>query len=437
MRIRIIGAGFTGLTTAYFANQMGFDVEVLEAKPRVGGLISTKETPYGLVETAANGLLNSELVEQLFKDLELQLLPMSKSSRARYIFTKGKTSRWPLSPFESMGFFARLAKVSATFKKSWKPRRTETIHHWGLRTIGLAATEKLLIPALQGIYAGQPQELSATLILGRFFNPQIKSYRGKNRGTVSAAAGMGQLVESLEHYLIQRGVRIRKNQTIDSETLTLRNSGVTTVIATSVDAAADLLSHTSVGPLLKQVDLLPIVTVTTWFDLRAKYKKGFGCLFPRQQNVRALGVLFNDQIFDGRSQYYSETWIYGGATDRSFIEFSEAEILRQVKQDHGLLHGEQVEPLDSVITRWPKAIPHYSVQLENLLRNSFNYGFGIQPVVGNIYLNGNYLGSLGLSKILERSKELVAHIANDRVRKQPLFPDQMHSPTPAAFVDLM
>ena len=39
--------------------------------------------------------------------------------------------------------------------------------------------------------------------------------------------------------------------------------------------------------------------------------RGFGVLFPEAAGIRALGVLFNTDIFEGRGRLRSETWIVG------------------------------------------------------------------------------------------------------------------------------
>jgi oxygen-dependent protoporphyrinogen oxidase len=410
MKIKVIGSGFSGLTTAYFANLAGFDVEVIESSARAGGLLSTESTPFGLVESAANGLLNSSLVEQLFLDVGATICPMKKTSKARYIFKDGVAKRWPLSFGESSSFIFRWLAASPGLKKRWRPKPSESIRDWGYRTIGPAAAENLLFPALQGIYAGNPLELSATLILARHFNSGQKKFPplSKVRGTVCAPGGMGQLMTLLETYLQSRGVGFKKN--LEIKRLSDVDGAGATIISTSVASACDILQGTEAEGVLRQIDVLPVVSITSWYSLGSSQIKGFGCLFPRSQNVRALGVLFNDQIFEGRSQYLSETWIYGGATDRSFIDFSDSEMVWQLAQDRALLYGQKDKPIDQRITRWPKAIPHYSLQLENLLKNQFQNPVDFKPVIGNVYLHGNYLGSLGLSKILERSKFLVDSI---------------------------
>src|SRR3990167_1462452 len=111
-RVHIIGGGFSGLSVAYFLSRVGIPVEVFEKSERVGGLISTRVLDWGMVETAANGLLNSPTVEELFADLGLQKAERPAVGQARFIY-RGKARRWPLSILETFQFFCRLVKMTS------------------------------------------------------------------------------------------------------------------------------------------------------------------------------------------------------------------------------------------------------------------------------------------------------------------------------------
>ncbi|MCB0412332.1 MAG: NAD(P)/FAD-dependent oxidoreductase, partial [Bdellovibrionales bacterium] len=73
-KIRIVGAGFSGLTLAYFLRKKGIEVEIFEKENQPGGLLHTHRLPEGLVETAANGLLSCELLSTMCEDLGVRLL---------------------------------------------------------------------------------------------------------------------------------------------------------------------------------------------------------------------------------------------------------------------------------------------------------------------------------------------------------------------------
>ena len=84
----VIGGGFSGLTSAYYLQKAGYHVEIFEKTQRTGGLINTLHLPEGMVETAANGIINSVEFEALARDIGLPLMAASRESHKRYIFRK-------------------------------------------------------------------------------------------------------------------------------------------------------------------------------------------------------------------------------------------------------------------------------------------------------------------------------------------------------------
>src|SRR5216684_2491834 len=152
--IKVVGAGFSGLVTAYYLVKDRFKVQICEQSSRAGGLIRTMRTPHGLVETAANGLLNSARLEALCTNIGVPLLPTRRDGRKRVIF-RGRPKQIPLNVSDVFNLGVRLA-ASAT---SLRPRKFETIAEWGRRALGKGATNYLLVPMLGGIYAGDPERL--------------------------------------------------------------------------------------------------------------------------------------------------------------------------------------------------------------------------------------------------------------------------------------
>ena len=54
-----------------------------------------------------------------------------------------------------------------------------------------------------------------------------------------------------------------------------------------------------------------LLSVTAFYAPHPGDTRGLGILFPRAAGVRALGVLFNSDMFAGRGDTRSETWIHG------------------------------------------------------------------------------------------------------------------------------
>src|SRR5262249_42842267 len=134
----------------------------IEKSNRAGGLIETIQTEHGLVEKAANGILSSAKLESMAAEVGVPLITTRREGRKRFIF-RGKPRQLPLQLFETLSVGARVAMHAA----SLKPRSFESIDELGRRVAGYAATDYLLTPALGGIYAGDPKQLSASLIFGK------------------------------------------------------------------------------------------------------------------------------------------------------------------------------------------------------------------------------------------------------------------------------
>lgn len=402
--ITIIGAGISGLTTAYFLVKAGVPVRVLEKQSRVGGLLGTQQTQHGLVETAANGLINTARLEALCADIGVTLLSLQPQSRSRY-FWRDHPRRWPLTLGESVRMTAGLVRHLG----HWRPAAGETLDAWGTRLLGAAAVQHALTPAMGGIYASDADQLSASLIFNRKglglepanSNGNAKPAKPARRGTVSPRGGMQELMDGLSNYLRQQGVSIELNRGAQLE------RDAPTVICTSALHAAELLSNHApeVSQALRQVELLPIVTATCFYEHSPRQPQGFGCLFPRHGKIRALGVLFNDCLFEGRSALRSENWILGGASDREVVHLNDAELETTLRRNHALLVGAEEPLLSYHVTRWPQALPHYTLALERVLTT-------LPPLPKHLALVGNYLGQIGLAKIIERAYRVASQIAD-------------------------
>ncbi len=399
-KVTIYGAGFSGLTSAYYFLKSGYAIEVVESLERAGGLIETTKTQWGLAESAANGLIVSDKVLEVFKDIGLEFLKPSAHSKKRYIFRDGP-GRWPMGLFET-------AKLAFHFLKckNRKPHLGESIHVWGNRVLGAMPTKYLLEPALQGIYAGDPQRLSASLILSRFFNKKAGKKSGKF--VIAPKEGMGALTHSLKNYLEKNGVKFRFQENC---TEVVKNDHLQILCVPAYVARQMLSGHGSgISGVLSEIEYVPLVSATLFYPKYTTPLEGFGCLFPRDQKIRALGVLFNDQIFERESDFHSETWIMGGVGDPQVISYSDNEVIDAIDKDRAQLSFGKVKSSGYKMTRWPLAIPHYTLDLEKILNSNFQKNINDD----GIYLFGNYLGSLGLSQIIEAASNFTLLVQNGK-----------------------
>ena len=390
--VTVVGGGFSGLATAYYLSSAGIPVEIVEKTDRLGGLIATLQTPHGSVETAAIGMRHSARVDAMCRDLGLRMISSSRSfSRARYIYRQRPT-RWPLRPGESLALLARFATATARGARS--PRPLETVEQWGARVLGRRATRWLVGPTLQGMYAGDPAGLSASLVFGTGEQPT----EPVRKGAVAPACGMQQLIDALECRLRTREVTIRLN------TGARLDGSTPAVICTAACDAAEILRDVApaASQALSTIDMLPLVRITAFYP-DEESPSGRGILFPRGGDIRALGVLFNTNIFPHRTGQYSESWIYGGAADRAVVHLPEEDLGAVMDRDREVLCGRGVRPAARFIHRWREALPYYDLQLESVRARSFD-------LPKSVFLAGNYVRGIGVSMLLEQAAAVATRV---------------------------
>ncbi|HEX3143490.1 MAG TPA: FAD-dependent oxidoreductase [Pyrinomonadaceae bacterium] len=401
--ITVVGAGFSGLTTAYFLTKQRFKVRIVENSDRPGGLIHTIRTEHGLVETAANGLLASARLEAMCADIGVPLVMTRREGRRRFIY-RGKPKQVPLTLGDMLSLSGRVALNLTKFS----PRPFESIGDWSRRVLGQGATDYLLTPALGGIYAGDPDRLSASLIFGKAKLPDhlntTKPAKGRLHGTVAPPNGMQQLIDGLVDYLQRNGAEFALKHEDEPD------ANRQTILCLSANAASKYLEDLApdLAQALSRIEMLSLATVTCFYSQDAAKLQGFGCLFPRSEGFRARGALFNDFIFEGRGPAHAETWIFGGALDPDVVTLSDDELARTIAAERERFYGRRDQLLELRVTRWRNVLPHYSIELERILTM-------LPPPPKNIALVGNYLGRIGLAKILERA----AFAAEQMVRTPP------------------
>jgi oxygen-dependent protoporphyrinogen oxidase len=395
--ITVVGAGFSGLTLAYHLRKRGLSVQMFEKQERAGGMIGTSHSGPDLAESAANAILADIEIERLFEDLNVPFAEQKPERKKRYIFWE-KPSRWPLTVLTSAKLLWLMGQVRLSSPEVM-PNAGETIHDWARRVVNAEFEERLLSPALQGVFAGDPKLLSATLTLSALFGGRAPA--GKLKGSVAPEKGMNQLIQALKNRLAAEGVPMHFSADFDLKDF----AGRPVVLATPAWTAAELTQETrpELSEQLRHCESLPLVSATAVFEKSASDLQGFGCLFPPPQGFQASGAVFNDCIFEGRSNRRSETWIFGGALNLAAVKWSDDEIRAHILKDRArLMPGAKQEPFELKISRWPRAIPHYTVQWEKFLQTL--------KAERPLYLHGNYLGVIGLSRIHRRSIQLAEQL---------------------------
>lgn len=387
MKVLVVGAGFAGLTVAHYLEKAGAEVEIWEKEDRSGGILKSRRQAGVLIEASANGLINSKKLEELCYQIDLPILPAKKLSRKRYIYLGGRYRRWPLTTLESFRFLWGYLTLKP-------PQGEESLADWAKKSFGESALHKLIEPVCFGVFAAPATNLKASLVYKYFFGRKVEQPVHTPRGLVSFPEGLGQLILALENSLQKRKVNIFKSKAATAEVF--NGSYKNIVLATNSLTAAGLLQNVSAEAkqVLQSVSYQKTWTVSLVFAERPGFS-GFGVLFPASEGFHSLGVLFPQDIFDNRGLSWQETWILTSEKD-----LSESEVTTRVLEDRGRLFS-KLEPKSVFVHFWPEGIPLYDHSIEAVQRLALPKG---------VHLHGNYLGDIGLGKILERSSELAQKI---------------------------
>ncbi len=447
-RIAVIGAGISGLTTAYHLRHRGFTVQVFEANDQVGGPIATRSIDGYRIETGPHTLLvRHAAVERLIQDLGLgdEVTVANEEAKKRFVVRHGKPIALPMSPAdfattELLSPAARLRLLAEPFMPANRPPDDidETLASFIARRLGEEALAYLLDPFVGGIFAGNPYQLSAhhsfptlvafekehgSIALGALKERLLgtSSDERVQRRLISFQDGMAALVKSLAAQMeddLHLSSTVREVRQLDEDWELIfdwedsrrseRFDALVVTVPTHRLRSIDWSQTTLSSSLLREVATLPYApctVVSTGFDKTQLDHPldGFGALVPAVENRHILGSLFVSTMFDGRAPQgkVNLTTFVGGARQPQLARRSDADILQLVRQDLGRLLGLRGEPEMTHITRWDKAIPQYEVGHQYYL-DRFE---ALESATNGLFFAGNFKDGIGVPDLIVESEE--------------------------------
>lgn len=397
--VTVVGGGIAGLLISYMLDREGYIVTLIEASQRLGGLIQTAQTPFGIAESAAHSLLVTEDVGRFFSELGVELVEVQPDSKARYILRNGRFRKIPLGFFEVMGVLFRVIFVRSSGDSL-------NLKEWAEKHLGLPALKYLITPFLRGVYGARPEEISVeaafprlqlsqgSTLFGSFFKKKKKS----PSVMMSPRFGMESLVRALEIHLRKSlGDRL----ILGREMKTLPEGNL--VLCVPAGVAEDLLRSVDLklAAALSRVSYTPLVCATVFFKKEQvkNVPSGVGVLFPEGEEVYSLGILFNSSAFPNRatSHLISCTVMLGGSSSPSAVNETDETLRSWIEKDLQLLFGFEGHLEGCVIRKWKEAVPKYSRELLKVW-NVAQQGWCAQP--GHV-LFGNYTGQVSLRGMIE------------------------------------
>lgn len=396
-RIAVVGAGLSGLATAYFLGKELPDAEitVFEEESSAGGKILSERKAEFPHEMGPNGFLSSRReIFELCQELGLEVLFANEDAAKRYLWMDGALKRIPEGPVSMMtwGELSLKTKLSLFGDVFKKPRseEDESLYDFVSQQFTEEFAMKIADPFVAGVFAADPKKLSMRSAFPAVFEAQrshgsvIKgmkaAYKEKvEKGLAPAKRKRGRLC-SLKGGMRSLPAELSKRVNLKSDTqvTTLnvedekpilcfdgqQHDFDAVIFATPADRTSEMMTAAMPGVAenLVHVPYTPVGVAVCGFSKTLDIPRGFGFLVPSNQESRVLGVLFSSQIFpENHAEGTTLRVMFGGAREPGLLDLSEEElkeiIAKELKEKLGV---DDAMDFFRVIP-WKRAIPMYEL----------------------------------------------------------------------------
>lgn len=441
--IAIIGAGLTGLTTAFYLKKHGFDVTIYEKENRCGGVINTHHEHGFVYESGPNtGVLGNPEIAELFEDLKINdLLEIADNKAKKRMIWKGK--KWnalPSGPISAITtpLFTFSDKINVLLepfrKKGDNPH--ESLSDMVTRRLGKSFLNYAIDPFIGGIYAGDPAKLIPKYALPKLYQleqnygsfikgaiakkKEIKTDRDKKatKDVFSVKGGLGNLVKELVMAIGLENIFINTNSIkIEKEDNSyIVNDDVYDYLITTCPAIAlpDLLAFAD----KKEIETLTNVNYAPTAQVIMGYSKwdgddvmAFGGLVPSIEKRNVLGILYTSSFFKNRAPkggVLLSTFL-GGTRNKQLLDLSEEEIIDIAQKEIDLmLHPKNNKPTFTRVFKHTYAIPQYELSS----KERFEMISKMEEKYQGLIIGGNIANGIGMADRVKQAKGISDRIKN-------------------------
>lgn len=448
-KIVVLGAGISGLTTAYLLYKKGADVVVLEKKKEAGGSMESVRENGCLFDRGPNSALETTpLIAQLVEELNLkdQLLYASKEANKRYILRNNNLYPLPMSPlaFIKTKLFstgAKLRLLAEPFIGRSEDGYYQSIAEFVERRLGREFLDYAINPFVAGVYAGNPEELSVKSAFPKLYALEEK-YGGLIIGTIKSAKerkkraeqskqsakmfsfkdGMQALPNAIAGVLgdrVRYGCEVKeilKNESGynvvfehngDEEIIGCQSviSAVPAYRAAEIFSKwdADLVKH------LNDIYYPPVLVLYMIYNKKdiGHQLDGFGFLIPAKEKKSFLGALWSSIIFSGRTDddKAAFTLFVGGSRDANLLKTEKERVIKTVRKEFEELMTIKAQPVFISSRYWDKAIPQYNI---GYIEHE-KYFEQFEQEHPGIILSGNYRGGISVGDCIKNAEKCTMH----------------------------
>ncbi|MBR4214860.1 MAG: protoporphyrinogen oxidase [Bacteroidales bacterium] len=451
----IIGAGITGLTTAFYLNQNDQNFLVIDNRNYPGGVIHTEKSGSFVYETGPNtGVLGSLEAVKLFEQLHGQqaltnayaLEKASTAAKKRFIVKGGKPNIMPMSIGKGIStklftFKDKLRLLGEPFRKRGTDPN-ETLAQFVVRRMGQSFLDYAINPFISGVYAGDPGMLVTKYAFPKLYNleqnygsliggsikigkvkkkekEQNPDLKKVTRETFSADDGLSNLAYGIynkigeERFILSAQKAVVAKTDDGFEVSFVKDGERSTIKCRLVVNTAGAYAFADLFPFVDDEDkkVISALKYSSVVECALGFEKwqgtpldGFGCLVPQKENRKILGVLYMSTLFKNRAPKDGALLavFMGGMRHLDYLDLSDTEIKKIVAEELSQIFKiKEFEPEMFKIMRHHNAIPQYQADTEQRI----NAIEKIEKQFPGLIIGGNMIGGIGMS---DRIKQGVA-----------------------------
>ena len=450
--IAIIGAGLTGLTTAFWLTRAGKKIHIIERQDRAGGQIRTFQENGFVYESGPNtGVVSYPEVAELFAALspDCTLETAREESKKRWIWKGNKFHALPSGLVSAVT--TPLFTLYDKFRILGEPFRAkgtnpdESVAELAARRLGKSFVDYAVDPFLSGVYAGNPHTLVTRHALPKLYNLEQdygsfikgsiakaklpKSERDKlaTKKVFSAVGGLERLAEALVKAIGKEQITLSASEvkiqpqgkqwlisyrTPEGEQSLIANKVVTTCGAYALPDLLPFIPKEDIGQI-SNLHYAPIIQASVGFhNTRGLQFGAFGGLVPSKEKKDVLGILFPSACFVGRSPEEGALFSFfiGGVRHADMLDWSDEKLKDMIlKNIHSMLKFPADAQPDLIkIHRHQKAIPQYEKSSEA----RFKMIEELQIRYPGLILAGNIKGGIGMADRIRQATGIAKELAS-------------------------
>ena len=366
------------------------------------------------------------------------VIPLAKK---RFLVRGGRPVALPSGPAGAVGspLFSLAGKLRV-LAEPFVPRGRqddESLADLVRRRLGPEILSYAIEPFVAGIYAGNPEKLSARHAFPKLWNLE-RNYGSFIRGAMclrrsgppqqmmSFRGGMETLPACLGEILgndLHCDTRLQKiSRTSDgrwraswSANGTAHEASAERIICA---VPAFIVPYLPWGDelrgsfnFLREIEYPPVTVVALGFRRKdvAHPLDGFGMLVPAVEKRKILGTIFSSSLFPGRApeDHVLLTTFVGGSRQPRLAAIGDDALVGDVCGDLRELLSTTGEPVFRKIIRWPRAIPQYNTGYGVFLDKMGN----LEASWPGLHLAGNYRGGIAAGQCIHSGLQLAEKLS--------------------------